>query len=369
MRTIARAALPITVLALAGCGGAPQATPGAISVDSGDKTCNVSRTSAKAGTITFQVRNSGSQVTEFYLLGKGDRVISEVENIGPGMTRDLVAQVPQGGEYTTACKPGMQGDGIRGKFTVTGSAAATTSPELSKAITDYKAYVQQQAEKFKADTTAFTQAVKAGDVQRAKRLYPEARTSWERIEPVAESFGDLDPKIDGREADLEPGQAFTGYHRLEKDLWVTGPQPDTPAVADQLNADVDQLVSQVGSVELTPAKVANGAKELLDEVATTKVTGEEEAFSHTDLWDFQANVDGAKQVVESLRPALQTRDPKLLATLDEQFNAVNSLLNRYRVGDGFKFYPELTPDQVHELATAVDGLSEPLSEIAGVVAR
>lgn len=368
MRTSLRIVLPITALALAACGQQPvKDAPGTISVEASDNACKVSRTSAPAGTITFDVRNTGSQVTEFYLYGQGDKIISEVENIGPGTNRQLVAQVPQGGEYTTACKPGMQGNGIRGEFTVTGSAQAASSPEIARAVAAYKTYVDQQADQLRADTGRFAQAVKTGDVAGAKALYPRARTAWERIEPVAESFGDLDPKIDGREADLDPGQPFTGYHRLEKDLWATGPRPDTPAVADQLVADVDQIVARSRNVELTPADIANGAKELLDEVATSKVTGEEETFSHTDLWDFQANVEGADQVVDVLRPVLAAKDPQLLGTLDRNFGTVNGLLARYRVGDGFRTYPELRPEQVKELSAAVDALAEPLSRTAAVV--
>jgi iron uptake system component EfeO len=357
------------VLLVAGCGGQPAGgKPGAITVDAGDTSCKLSATSAQAGTIRFDITNTGSQVTEFYLYGEGDRIVSEVENIGPGLTRQLVVEVPNGGKYTTACKPGMQGDGIRGEFTVTGSAAAQNGAG-AQAVADYQRYVNEQADELKASTARFVAAVKAGDVALAKQLYAPARLPWERIEPVAESFGDLDPKMDGREADLEPGQQFTGFHRLEKDLWVTGPQPDTAMIADQLAADVDQLVAQTRTVELTPAGIANGAKELLDEVATGKVTGEEEAFSHTDLWDFRANVDGAEQVITALRPVLVAKDPQLLATLDEKFAAVDALLARYQVGDGYRLYTELTPDQVKELAAAVDALGEPLSKTAGVVAQ
>ncbi|MDA3624177.1 peptidase M75 family protein [Saccharopolyspora sp. WRP15-2] len=364
-RVLVPAALCATLLA--GC-GSQQGSPDAITVQATDDACTLSAASAPAGTIHFQVTNGGSQVTEFYLYGEGDRIISEVENIGPGLTRQLVAEVPQGGKYTAACKPGMQGDGIRSDFTVTGAAAAQDGA-AAQAVTAYKGYVDEQAGEIEKLTGQFVDAVKAGDVERAKQLYAQAREPWERIEPVAESFGDLDPKIDGREADLEPGQEFTGFHRLEKDLWVTGLQPDSAAIADRLMADVRDLVAQSRTVELTPTGVANGAKGLLDEVATGKVTGEEEIFSHTDLWDFQANVDGAQQVITSLRPVLTGKDPKLLATLDEKFAAVNGLLGRYRDGEGFKPYTDLNPDQVRELAAAVDALSEPLSQTAGAVAK
>ncbi|KAA5827095.1 iron uptake system protein EfeO [Saccharopolyspora hirsuta] len=369
MNPTARALVPAALCTalLAGC-GSQDVPDGAITVQAADDACTLSATSAPAGTVRFQVTNTGSQVTEFYLYGAGDRIISEVENIGPGLTRQLVAEVPQGGRYTAACKPGMRGDGIRTEFTVTGSATAQDGA-AAQAVADYRAYVDQQATELEQRTARFADAVKAGDVELAKQLYAPAREPWERIEPVAESFGDLDPKIDGREADLEPGQAFTGFHRLEKDLWTTGLQPDAAAIADQLVADVGQVVAQSRTAELTPTGVANGAKELLDEVATGKVTGEEEAFSHTDLSDFQANVDGAAQVITALRPVLTAADPQLLATLDEKFGAVNGLLARYRDGEGFKPYTDLAPDQVRELAAAVDALGEPLSRTASAVAR
>jgi iron uptake system component EfeO len=181
--------------------------------------------------------------------------------------------------------------------------------------------------------------------------------------------GDLDPRIDAREADLEPGQEWTGFHRLEKDLWVSGPQADSAAVADRLQADVTEIVTRSKAVELTPLQLANGAKELLDEVATGKITGEEDVFSHTDLWDFQANVEGSQAAVAALRPVVVERDPALAKTLDEKFEAVTDLLAAQRSGDGFKLYTDLTEAERKAFAAAVDALSEPIAKVSEVVAR
>jgi iron uptake system component EfeO len=217
-------------------------------------------------------------------------------------------------------------------------------------------------------TQEFVDAVKAGNVDQAKALFPVARTYWERIEPVAESFGDIDPKIDGREDDeRDPGVAFTGYHRLEKDLWVDGLQPDSAQIADQLMADIKDLQSRVGPVELTPVQLANGAKELLDEVATGKVTGEEDRYSHTDLWDFKANVEGSQAAIAALRPVIDEKDPTLGPVIDERFAAVEALLEAYRSGDGFKSYTDLTQDDIKKMTDAVDAVSEPVSQVAGVI--
>jgi iron uptake system component EfeO len=160
---------------------------------------------------------------------------------------------------------------------------------------------------------------------------------------------------------------FTGYHRLEKDLWVDGLQPDSPAMADQLMADIRDLESRTATVELTPVQLANGAKELLDEVATGKITGEEDRYSHTDLWDFKANVEGSQGAVAALRPVIDEKDPTLGPVLDERFAAVDALLEEYRVGDGYKLYTELTEDDTRRMAEAVDALGEPVSQVAAVV--
>jgi iron uptake system component EfeO len=376
-RTTRVAVLATAAAALAACtstappsGDAAAGGGGPIAVTAADDSCQVAAAEAAAGTITFSVRNTGSKITEFYLYGTGDRIMGEVENIGPGLTRDLIVEVPDGGSYTTACKPGMVGDGIRAPFTVTGSATRSVDEDtrLAEATAGYHRWVTSQIEALVPKTQEFVDAVKAGDVATAQALFPVARTYWERIEPVAESFGDIDPKIDGREDDeRDPGVQFTGYHRLEKDLWVDGLQPDSPAMADQLMADIRDLQSRVATVELTPVQLANGAKELLDEVATGKITGEEDRYSHTDLWDFKANVEGSQGAVASLRPVIDEKDPALGPVLDERFAAVDALLEEYRVGDGYRLYTELTEDDIRRMAEAVDALGEPVSQVAGVV--
>jgi iron uptake system component EfeO len=360
--------------ALAGCTStaAPStsAAGGAITVNAADAACDVGAKDAPAGTISFAINNTGTQVTEFYLYGAGDRIMGEAENIGPGLSRQLIVEVPEGGTYTTACKPGMVGDGIRAPFTVTGDATRSVddNARLAEATAGYKRYVTSQIEALLPKTQEFVDAIKKGDVPAAKALYPVSRTYWERIEPVAESFGDIDPKVDGREDDeRDPGVAFTGYHRLEKDLWVSGLQPDSPAMADRLMADIKDLQARVAPLELTPVQLANGAKELLDEVATGKITGEEDRYSHTDLWDFEANVAGSQAAVAALRPVIDEKDKDLGPALDARFTAVDTLLEGYRSGDGFTLYTELTPDDIKKMTAAVDALGEPVSQVAGVV--
>ncbi|MEI2716316.1 MAG: iron uptake system protein EfeO [Candidatus Nanopelagicales bacterium] len=374
-------AVPLLVVTVAACQSSTpsqSADTGVVSVASSDESCEVSAADAASGVVRFAVSNTGSQVTEFYVLGEdGLRVMGEAENIAPGLTRDLVVQLPPG-SYQLACKPGMTGDGIRSDFAVNDSGVPMPTSDddsavIERATANYAAYVRDQSDQLLKDTKEFAAAYQAGDDDTARALYAPTRMHWERIEPVAESFGDLDPILDAREADLEPGQKWTGWHRIEKDLWPprSGYQPLTQKqrdkLAEQLVTDTTTLADRTQDLTFTADQLGNGAKELLDEVATGKITGEEEAWSHTDLWDFQANLEGAQVMYAGVRPVVADRNPKLAATLDEEFANIQSALDRHRRGDGFVLYPDLTPKQIRELATSVDALGEPLSALTVTV--
>ncbi|MET0694130.1 MAG: iron uptake system protein EfeO [Propionibacteriaceae bacterium] len=351
----------------------------ALTVAASDTACTVSAGTAPSGNLNFSVKNDGTQVTEFYLLASdGLRIVGEVENIGPGLSRDLVVTTAPG-EYFTACKPGMVGDGIRSPFSVSDSGADLTPQGDDKELVAaadklYAAYVKDQTEQLLAQTEKFTQLYVAGSDDEARALYPVAREHWERIEPVAESFGDLDPKMDLREADVEEGDQWTGWHRIEKDLWPERAkdyqalsEADRKKYADDLLANTKDLYKRTRTVTFTADQIANGAKGLLDEVATGKVTGEEEYWSRTDLWDFQANVDGARVAFDGLRPVLQKKDAALDKQIDEKFLALQKLLDEQQKGDGFTYYNDLTPTQINALSDAVNALSEPLSKLTAAV--
>ena len=113
---------------LAACGDSDTASV-SVAVEASDDACKVGVSVLEAGPVTFEVTNKGSEVTEVYVYGEqgGEftKVISEVENIGPGTSRDMSVDLG-GGTYEIACKPGQTGDGIRQKITVSGDAAGDT---------------------------------------------------------------------------------------------------------------------------------------------------------------------------------------------------------------------------------------------------
>ncbi|WP_330238571.1 iron uptake system protein EfeO [Streptomyces sp. NBC_00525] len=345
---------------------------GAVEVIAKDDSCEVSRTKLPAGHIELAVQNKGSKVTEVYILFPDDRIVAERENIGPGTKATITAEI-KAGSYEIACKPGMKGHGIRQKIEVSGGKAVKRSPEMDKAVAAYRTYVQAQADQTLPKAKVFTDAVAAGDIEAAKKAYADSRIGWERTEPVAESFGDIDPKVDVREDGLEEGQKWTGWHRLEKALWQDKKLgAEEKALAPVLYKDLVDWQKRVGTAEITPTSMANGAKELLDEVATGKVTGEEERYSHTDLVDFKANVEGAEQSYKLLRSIAAKNDSALTETLDKRFGELNKLLEKYRKDRStyeFTSYDKVGKADRKELSDAVNALAEPLSKLAAAVTK
>lgn len=345
---------------------------GAVQVVAKDDSCDVSKTKLPAGHIELAVENKGSKVTEVYVLFPDDRIVAERENIGPGTKATITAEI-KAGSYEIACKPGMKGHGIRQKIEVSGGKAAKRSPEMDKAVAAYRTYVQAQADETLPKVKVFTDAVAAGDIEAAKKAYADSRIGWERTEPVAESFGDIDPKVDVREDGLEDGQKWTGWHRLEKALWQDKKLgAEEKALAPTLYKDLLDWQKRVGTAEITPTSMANGAKELLDEVATGKVTGEEERYSHTDLVDFKANVEGAEKSYQLLKAIATKNDAALTSTLDKRFAALNTLLDKYRTDKSsyvFTSYEKVGKADRKELSDAVNALAEPLSQLAAAVTK
>ena len=375
--SVAAAVTAAALTSVTACTAKSDAADGdAIRVTAADSSCETSAGSVPAGQVTLKIENKGSKATEVEILFPDDRIVSEKENIGPGTKYTLTAEV-KAGSYEIACRPGMKGHGVRQKLTVTGSgASAARDPRLDKAVAAYRQYAQDQADETLPRVETFVQAVKAGDLDAARKAYAPSRLGWERTEPVAESFGDIDPKVDVRADGLEQGQKWTGWHRLEKALWQDKKiGAEEKALADQLVTDLKDWQKRVGTAEITPTSMANGAKELLDEVATGKVTGEEDRYSHTDLVDFKGNVEGAQKAYELLKPVASRKDPSLTKDLDKQFTALNALLDTYRTDPSdassydFVSYDKVGQVQRKQLSDAVNALAEPLSRLAAAVVK
>lgn len=365
---------------LAACSSGKSASEDRSTASSGDAhTANVTITSDKcvadrttyaAGGVTFNVSNKNATgITEFELLA-GERILGEKENLPPGFAGSFSLNLDPG-KYEMYC-PGATTPRVPLTVTGTPTSAPVTDTKalLSAGTKSYGSYVDAQIAFLVTTVQPLVAAIKSGDLNAAKAAYANARPYYERIEPVAESFQDLDPAIDARADDGLAPTKLTGFHRIEYGLWSVGSVAGLAPVADALAANVAKLQKLATGLSYQPAELANGAVGLLDEVSKSKVTGEEERYSHIDLLDFQANVEGSEQAFANLQPGLAKIDATLTTTISQRFDALDSLLDKYRdktQASGFVAYTTLSKTDVTALAQSVQAVAEPLSRVASKV--
>ncbi|HEY2176926.1 MAG TPA: iron uptake system protein EfeO [Mycobacteriales bacterium] len=366
------AAVGMLAGALAGCGSHKNEAAGSakakgsgnVEIVLTDDGCAPKPATVPAGPLTFTVRNDNTnKVSEAEVMAQ-NRILGEKENLTPGLSGSFSLRL-DAGRYIVNC-PNAATD--HATLTVSGAKRADDSkPELTAAVGSYQRYVVAEVDKLVPATDAFVAAVKSGNVARAKALYAPSRAYYEAVEPVAESFGGLDPAIDARINDVADPAHWTGFHRIEKALWQDHSLAGMTPIANKLATDVATLKQEVATAKLQPAQIANGSVELLGEVAKSKITGEEERYSHTDLWDFEANLDGAHKAFLVLEPALKKAQPQLAGTITRQFAVVYAALGKYRTAHGFVNYATVgAPDRRH-LTTVVNALAESLSKVAPAI--
>ena len=374
MTTAARLTVSLAALCAAGALGAARAADVApVGVTISEAGCEPANVAVAPGKSVFKIKNASQRAVEWEIL-KGVDVVEERENIIPGFTQTLTATL-DAGDYQMTC--GLLSN-PKGVLTVAagGPAAAEAKPgavspmDLVGPLAEYKVYVSREVDALVTETRAFTAAVKAGKLAEAQKLYAPTRQHYERIEPVAELFNDLDGSMDSREDDFEKkaeDPAFTGFHRIEKGLFGDKSTAGLAPVADKLMADAEELHKRVSGLTITPKSMVGGAADLIEEVASKKISGEEDRYSRTDLFDFQANVDGAQKIVALLDPLVQKRDPALVARVKGNFAKVDGVLAKYRTGEGFESYDKLAPEDRNRLKGPVTALAEDLSTLRGTL--
>ena len=255
-------------------------------------------------------------------------------------------------------------------LTAVSAQAAVQPSELVAPIAEYKVYVDQNVAQLVKETKVFVAAVKAGNIDKAKSLFAPVRTHYERVEPVAQMFSDMDAAIDSRADDHEKREedpGFGGFHRIEHALWVTKDTKSVEKYADELQANVEELHKRLTDLTFPPEKVVGGAAALMEEVAATKISGEEDRYSHTDLYDFEANFQGAYKIVELFKPLIAREDKAFLAKTEKNFDTVFTILKKYKTkSGGFESYDKLTETDRKILSGRVNTLAEDLSKLRGM---
>jgi iron uptake system component EfeO len=369
--------LASAVALVTACHGSPATHHGAgrLTVSIGADGCAVSPRSLAAGPTTISVSEPHPSTVTEVEVGTPRRVLAEVEALAAGQHRSISLDLAAG-TYTVSC-PGSTL--VRRQFLVTGTAPHTATPDplaakqLREGVTAYAGWVRRQVAALVTSTRRLDAAVRAGHAAAARALYPAARVRYERVEAVAEGFTvgaeNLDTRIDGRASDV-PAARWRGFHRIERSLFTLRTTAGAPRYATELDTDVGRLQRLVATAHYQPAQLMDGAVSLLEEIEKTKVTGEEERYSHLDLLDLTANLTGVQEAFVDVQAGLQLLDPALVEQLTGRFAGLDDVLVRYRdpgaLGGVVPFDRLSGPDR-RGLSEATLALLDPLSTVAAVL--
>ena len=200
--------------------------------------------------------------------------------------------------------------------TTSTAAASIDQALLDQAVADYDAYVEQETQRASSTRPRPSWRRSRPGTSRRPRSStpPPACTSSGSSRSPARSATSI-PDIDGREGDIP--KAGVGWLSPDREGPVDR-RDDRRARRDdkELRNDVANLNDIAIKADSAPVEIAQGSVDLMAEVSSSKITGEEERYSHTDLWDFEANVEGAEAGFEALEPALERVDPELVDEID-----------------------------------------------------
>jgi iron uptake system component EfeO len=369
-------------LAAAGCGSSSGSSGSAkpasdsapastVSINLTPQGCAPKPAKITAGEVQFNVANKDADAVSEAELRTSDlaKILGEQENLTPGLSGGFALTL-QPGTYQINCPGASQ---PRWTLTVGGQASGSaweSNPQLAAAVSGYSSYVSQNTARLVSSTRQMCAAIDAKNLSQAELLYPKARVFYERIEPVAEIWGNLDTDIDGRwENPVTVQSQFTGFHRIEQMLWADNRLTGASLMCAGLVKNEQQLLTLVRSAQYNPLELASGATDLINEAATSKIDGEEERYSNTDLPVFQANVQGAMEVVALLRPYLAKKDPSLLSLIQRRDAAIIAQLAHYQAspgydGTGYVEYSTVLDTQRRQLSGTVNAFAEALSKVS-----
>lgn len=330
--------------------------------------CEPAALTVAAGRTSFRIVNRSERAVEWEILD-GVLVVEERENIAPGLSQVINANL-QPGDYQITC--GLLSN-PRGSLKVTptaeSDAAAKARPSMVAFVgplSEYRVYLATQGSGLIRTVDALNQAIAADDLAQARSLYVPARAFYQRIAPAAQRLAELDNAINAR-ADYyekrEQDPAFGGFHRLEYGLFNQNSLEGLTPVAQKLAADVAELKRQLLAQPLPPEQLVNIVSRNLHGLADIRTNGEEERYSHTDLNGFAANLEGARKVVDLLRPLLTKATTDLLPRIDDAVDELAMQLASLRSGDGYQSYATVSTEQRQEIATQAKALADALDGI------
>lgn len=324
--------------------------------------CEPNALTVPAGKTAFRIVNRSERAVEWEILD-GVMVLEERENIAPGLSVVINANL-QPGDYSITCGLLTNPHGTLHVTPTAESEASAKAPSMTAfigALSEYRVYLSLQSSALIKAVTALQEAVDAGDLSQAQAAYLPARAAYQRIAPAAKRFAELDNTINATAENYEKREqdpGFSGFHRIEYALFNQRKLDGLSPVVQRLQTDIASLKQQLLAQSTSPKQLIDGVTRNIRSLAEVRSNGEEERYSHSDLNGFAANLEGARKVIELLRPLLVKSSSELLQRIDTATTALDSQIRELNGP-----YDQINPKQRQQLADKAKVLADALDGI------
>jgi iron uptake system EfeUOB component EfeO/EfeM len=345
----------------------------------GERSCGNGWSHPAAGREVLQLTDTARDPAQVYLIDpRGGAVFAEVQDLVPGTPRTLDTTLAAG-QYAFRC---VFTDGAvlaSSTYTVTGTTTATPVPgvqpmpdlALGAPVAAYRAYVQRSLPVLLADTRQLNTDVQTGRLAAAKADWLTAHLDYERLGAAYNTFGDFDDAINGMANGLPLGTAdpsWTGFFRIEYGLWHGQPDAELRPLTAGLVTEVQGLIADFPSEDTDPGDLPLRSHEILENALQFQLTGIADYGSGTTLATLYANTQGTQAVLATLTSLISSRDPQLLAAVDQGLATVQGDLTADRTADGGWLPPAQLPTaQRQKLDGDLGELLEQLSSVPNLL--
>jgi high-affinity iron transporter len=278
------------------------------------------------------VNHSGHAATVYLFHPVSGTIVATVRDVKAGTTRALAVHLKRGGHYIWGCdvdgRPPRDSDAevvpLDPNHGGTGPPVVpVTRDELAGPMKTYRHYVDNELRVLRSQVTTLGADLHSDDVSGAKSAWLAAHLSWLRIgqdDGAYSAFGTLGSAIDGTTAGLKGGTSspsFTGFHKVEFDLWTRGGVAAASADTVHLGGLLTRLakIGMAKELPLTTASVSGlplRCHEILEDALRDSLSGEDDYGSGTSLASIRADVSGVRELLGLLAPLIAPRSPHLV---------------------------------------------------------
>jgi high-affinity iron transporter len=330
--------------------------------------------SRTAGHIVFGLEDRTGHSGEIYLFNPYSGVTVAQTALDPHATVRLPIHLHTG-RYRWSCH--LKGLPVRSSSVVTvgpapilgGPAGPTfyvqvTANQMAGPISAYRAYVEQELTLESSQIQLLATAITGGQISAARSAWLTAHLTWHRIGGAYDAFGALGTSIDGTADRLQDGTAspqFTGFHKVEMDLWENDSLTAAAVDTTTLLTDVNELALKFPTEFIPATELPLRTHEILEDALRDELSGEDDYGSGTDVASVEADVDGTRELLSLLAPLLRPRAPDLMSTITTQLDTLDTALSAARVDGQWVAVDEVPQAQREQVDGAIGAALETLA--------